>query len=112
MPISAYAATEINVEVICFDQLNRHLLELDSNRLQKAPPLPIRQAVCVRECASVWRQKVNTQQMPKPVTERGTVLTFLWGVIDQKGVLAGFVNDPITLQFICSFPPITCSVKH
>lgn len=63
-PISPYAGTGINVEVICFDQLNRHLLELDSNRLQKAQPLPIRLCICVCSCVCVsfaWTQKVSAQ---------------------------------------------------
>lgn len=46
-----YIRTGINAEVICFDQLNRHLLELDSNRLQR--PLCQYVSVCGRVCLCV-----------------------------------------------------------
>lgn len=51
-PISPCAGTGINVEVICFNQLNRHLLELDSDRLhQPQPPSSLPLFTCVRTSA-------------------------------------------------------------
>lgn len=80
--------TGINAEVICFDQLNRHLLELDSNRLQR--PLCQYVSVCVWCVCLCWTYtnskntlmeiqasfEKNKQTQNKPTTNLRTFTNF------------------------------------